>query len=83
MDEIITMPSLSDGLSRGIMIAFLLCVLVCAAALIDMRTGIYAAKANKEKIMSHGLRKTVRKKICLHIRRCKNGGNGILSFQGR
>ena len=63
MDEIITMPSLSDGLSRGIMIAFLLCILVCAAALIDMWTGIDAARANKEKIMSHGLRKTVRKII--------------------
>lgn len=45
------------------MIAFLHCVLVCAAALIDMWTGIDAAKTNKEKIMSHGLRKTVRKII--------------------
>lgn len=63
MDEIITMLSISDGLSRGIRIAFLLCVLVCAAALIDMWAGIDAAKANKEKIMSHGLRKTVRKII--------------------
>lgn len=57
------MLNLPDGLSRGIMIAFLLCVLVCAAALIDMWTGIDAAKTNKEKIMSHGLRKTVRKVI--------------------
>lgn len=48
---------------RGIMIAFLLCVLVCAAALIDMWTGIDAARTNKERIMSHGLRKTVRKII--------------------
>lgn len=63
MDEIIAMLNLSDGLSRGIMIAFLLCVLVCAAALIDMWTGIDAAKTNREKIMSHGLRKTVRKII--------------------
>ena len=63
MDEIIAMLNLPDGLSRGIMIAFLLCVLVCAAALIDMWTGIDAAKTNKEKIMSHGLRKTVRKII--------------------
>lgn len=45
------------------MIAFLLCVLVCAAALIDMWTGIDAARTNKERIMSHGLRKTVRKII--------------------
>ena len=64
MDEIITTSfNLPDSLSRGIMIAFLLCVLVCAAALIDMWTGIDAAKANKEKIMSHGLRKTIRKII--------------------
>lgn len=63
MDEIIKTLNLPDGLSRGIMIAFLLCVLVCAAALIDMWTGIDAAKTNKEKIMSHGLRKTVRKII--------------------
>lgn len=63
MDEIITTFNLPDGLSRGVMIAFLLCVLVCAAALIDMWTGIDAAKTNKEKIMSHGLRKTVRKII--------------------
>ena len=48
MDEIITTLNLPDGLSRGIMIAFLLCVLVCAAALIDMWTGIDAAKTNKE-----------------------------------
>ena len=45
------------------MIAFLLCVLVCAAALIDMWTGIDAARTNKERIMSHGLRKTVSKII--------------------
>lgn len=63
MDEIIAMFNLPDGLSRGIAIAFLLCVLVCAAALIDMWTGIDAAKTNKERIMSHGLRKTVRKII--------------------
>lgn len=48
---------------RGVMIAFLLCVLVCAAALIDMWTGIDAARTNKERIMSHGLRKTVSKII--------------------
>lgn len=63
MQEIITTFDLPEGLARGTMIAFLLCVLVCAAALIDMWTGIDAARANKEKIMSHGLRKTVRKII--------------------
>lgn len=63
MDEIITTLNLPEGLSRGIIIAFLLCLLVCTAALIDMWTGIDAAKTNKERIMSHGLRKTVRKII--------------------
>ena len=63
MDELITVFDLPVGLSRGIMIAFLSCILVCAAALIDMWTGIDAARANKERIMSHGLRKTVKKII--------------------
>lgn len=63
MYEIITTLNLPDDLSRGIMIAFLLCILVCIAALIDMWTGIDAARTNKERIMSHGLRKTVRKII--------------------
>lgn len=63
MDEFITAFSLPEGLSRGLMIAFLSCILVCAAALIDMWTGIDAARTNKERIMSHGLRKTVRKII--------------------
>lgn len=63
MDGIITTFNLPDGMCRGIMIAFLLCALVCAAALIDMWTGIDAARTNKERIMSHGLRKTVSKII--------------------
>lgn len=63
MDGIITTFNLPDGMCRGIMITFLLCVLVCAAALIDMWTGIDAARTNKERIMSHGLRKTVSKII--------------------
>ena len=63
MGGIITTFNLPDGMCRGIMIAFLLCVLVCAAALKDMWTGIDAARTNKERIMSHGLRKTVSKII--------------------
>ena len=63
MNGIITTFNLPDGMCRGIMIAFLLCVLVCAAALIDMWTGIDAARTNKERIMSNGLRKTVSKII--------------------
>ena len=63
MDEIIATFHLPDELQRGLMIAFLACVLVCLAALIDMWTGIDAARTNREKIMSHGLRKTVKKII--------------------
>lgn len=63
MDEILATFHLPEELKHGLMIAFLACVLVCLAALIDMWTGIDAARANKERIMSHGLRKTVRKII--------------------
>ena len=52
MGGIVTTFNLPDGMCRGIMIAFLLCVLVCAAALIDMWTGIDAARTNKERTVS-------------------------------
>lgn len=46
---------------RGSVIVFVCAVLVMAAAFIDMWTGIEAAKANKERISSRSLRKTVAK----------------------
>ena len=49
--------------SRGLTIIFICCILVIAAALVDMWTGVDAARANKERIRSHSLRKTVRKVI--------------------
>ena len=48
-------------LVRGSVIIFVCAVLVMAAAFIDMWTGIEAARANKERISSRGLRKTVAK----------------------
>lgn len=48
---------------HGITIIFICCVLVVIASIIDMWTGIDAARANREKICSHSLRKTVRKII--------------------
>lgn len=42
----------------GIMIIFICSILICVACLIDMWTGIDAARANKEKIRSKPLRKT-------------------------
>lgn len=54
---------LGHDVSRGLTIIFVCCILVIAAALLDMWTGVDAARANKEKIRSHSLRKTVRKVI--------------------
>ena len=42
----------------GVTIIFICSVLICVACLMDMWTGIDAAKANKEKIRSKPLRKT-------------------------
>ena len=54
---------LGHDVSRGLTVIFVCCLLVIAAALIDMWTGVDAARANREKIRSHSLRKTVRKVI--------------------
>ncbi len=54
---------LGHDVSRGLTIIFICCILVVAAALLDMWTGVDAARANKERIRSHSLRKTVRKVI--------------------
>ena len=54
---------LGQDVSRGLTIIFVCCILVVAAALIDMWTGVDAARANRERIRSHSLRKTVRKVI--------------------
>ena len=54
---------LGHDVSRGLAIIFVCCLLVIAAALIDMWTGVDAARVNKEKIRSHSLRKTVQKVI--------------------
>lgn len=42
----------------GVIIIFICSILICIACLMDMWTGIDAAKANKEKIRSKPLRKT-------------------------
>lgn len=54
---------LGHDVSRGLTIIFVCFVLVVAATLIDMWTGVDAARANRERIRSHSLRKTVRKVI--------------------
>ncbi len=54
---------LGHDVSRGLAIIFVCCILVVLAALLDMWTGVDAAIANRERIRSHSLRKTVRKVI--------------------
>lgn len=54
---------LGHDVSRGLTIIFVCCIIVIAAALLDMWTGVDAAIANRERIRSHSLRKTVRKVI--------------------
>ena len=47
-----------QGIRGGITIIFICSLLICIACLMDMWTGIDAARANKEKIRSKPLRKT-------------------------
>ena len=47
-----------QDLRGGITIIFICSILICIACLMDMWTGIDAARANKEKIRSKPLRKT-------------------------
>ena len=61
MDIIQFFEAQKATMSFGVIIIFVCCVLVIAASFIDMWTGIEAARANKEKISSRALRKTVSK----------------------
>lgn len=53
--------NLTQDIGHGITIIFLCCVLVIVACLIDLWTGVEAAKKNKERIKSRILRRTVAK----------------------
>lgn len=53
--------NLTQDLGHGITIIFLCCILIIAACLLDLWTGIDAARKNKEKIRSKALRRTVAK----------------------
>ena len=55
--------NLTQDIGHGVTIIFLCCVLVIFACLIDLWTGVDAAKKNKEKIKSRILRRTVAKII--------------------
>lgn len=53
--------NITQDISHGTTIIFICCILVIVASFIDMWTGIDAARANKERISSKSLRKTVTK----------------------
>lgn len=53
--------SLLENIARGVSIVFVCCILIVVAVFIDMWVGIDAARAAKEPLMSHGLRRTLTK----------------------
>ena len=53
--------TLTQDIGHGITLIFICCVLVIAACLIDLWTGVDAARKNKERIKSRILRRTVAK----------------------
>lgn len=53
--------TLTQDIGHGITLIFICCVLVIAACLIDLWTGVDAARKNKERIKSRILRRTVSK----------------------
>lgn len=55
--------NLTQDIGHGITIIFICCLLVIFACLFDLWTGIDAAKANKERIRSKALRRTVNKAL--------------------
>lgn len=55
--------NLTQDIGHGVTIIFMCCILVIVACLIDLWTGIDAAKKNKEKIRSKALRRTVAKAL--------------------
>lgn len=55
--------NLTQDIGHGITIIFMSCILIILACLIDLWTGIDAARKNKEKIRSKALRRTVAKAL--------------------
>lgn len=53
--------TLTQDIGHGITLIFICCVLVISACLIDLWTGVDAARKNKERIKSRILRRTVAK----------------------
>lgn len=55
--------NLTQDIGHGVTIIFMCCMLVIVACLIDLWTGVDAARKNREKISSKALRRTVAKML--------------------
>lgn len=55
--------NITQDIGHGITMIFMCCILVVVACLIDLWTGVDAAKKNKEKICSKNLRRTIAKML--------------------
>ena len=53
----------TQDVGHGVSIIFICCAMVVLAVLLDLWSGVDAAKAAKERIRSHRLRRTVRKVV--------------------
>lgn len=53
--------NVTQDVGHGMTIIFICCILIVIAVLLDLDTGVRAARKNKEKIKSHMLRRTVTK----------------------
>lgn len=53
--------NVTQDIGHGVTVIFVCCVIVIVAVLLDLNTGINAARKNKEKIQSRILRRTVAK----------------------
>lgn len=55
--------NVTQDVGHGITIIFICCIVIIASVLLDLNTGVNAARANKEKIRSFALRRTITKII--------------------
>ncbi len=63
MENITLHLNVSQDVGHGITIIFICCVMIILAVILDLDTGVKAARKNHEKICSRNLRRTVAKTL--------------------
>lgn len=63
MEDFSVHLNVTQDVGHGLTVIFICCVMIIVAVLLDLNTGINAARKNKEKIKSRILRRTVTKII--------------------